>query len=101
MNHYERLCQLLDYTRRLSDDECNELKALLKPEQLAIVEQAEKDCADLSLSYFDVDARSRQWMVGIGMEINRQTMFKYAVLQRLISEVIHRAGNLRGTKFSE
>ena len=84
---------------RLSDEEYEKLKKSLNPEQSAILEQAEKDCADTSLSYLDVNERSYQWKAGIN--INRKTVSKYAALQDLISEVLRRAGELRGTKFAK
>lgn len=85
--------------QNVTQEQYDELKKSLNSEQLAILEQAEKDCADLSLSYFDVNERSYQWKVG--KYFDRKTFAHYATLQDLLCEVLRRAGELRGTKFSE
>ncbi len=85
--------------RRLSDAEYDALKKTLVPWHLAIIEQAEKDCADKSLTYDEVCRRAYQWAIGIRFTL--EILEEYAVLRKLLREVFRRAGELRGVKFSE
>lgn len=82
-----------------SEEQYQNLRSRLNPQELQEIERLEKDCADLAVDYWDIYRRVESYKIGICWTPKKVLELIISPMYKLRMCLLHRAGKLRNIKF--
>lgn len=86
---------------KLSEEEYQNLKKQLSPDELKEIEVLEKNCEELSIDYWKFYGQVENYKVGIRWTVELRRQLRASPMFKLRMHLLDRAAELRNIKFNE
>lgn len=85
----------------LNEEEYQNLRSQLNPQELEEIEKLEKDCVNLSINYWEFYRRAENYRIGIYWTPKKLQRLFASPIYKLKIHLLYKAGELRGIKFGK